>query len=180
MQVETLAKLVVVFVPLSLAAFGGTPTVFAGIQHQAVDVNHWLTGREFVEVFAVARGAPGPGSMLITLIGWKAAGWLGAITATLALYVPASILTLVVAKVWNRYRGRPWHTYVQAGLAPIAVGLILAGVLAISRVAGVGALAWSVAAATAVTMGLRPNLNPLFLLTGGAAVFIAVQAMSME
>lgn len=180
MQLETLAKLVIVFVPLSLAAFGGTPTVFAAIQHQAVDVNGWLTGREFIEVFAVARGAPGPGSMLITLIGWKAAGWLGALTATLALYVPASLLTLVVAKVWNRYRDRPWHSYVQKGIAPMAVGLILAGILVISRVAGAGVLTWSVAVGTAFIMGLRPKLNPLFLLMGGAAVFIAAQALTME
>src|SRR6185503_2438938 len=115
---DILIKLIVVFVPFSLAAIGGAPSIFASIHHESVEVQHWVTGREFVELFAVSRGAPGPGSMIVTLIGWKAAGFLGALVATLALYLPSSVLTLVVVKVWGRYSGRAWHSAVQRGLAP--------------------------------------------------------------
>src|SRR5882724_8047379 len=105
MRSDILVKLIVVFVPFSLAAVGGTPSIFASIHHEAVEVQGWVTAREFLELFAVSRGAPGPGSMLVTLIGWKAAGFIGALVATFALYLPSSILTLVVAKIWGRFSG---------------------------------------------------------------------------
>ena len=45
--------------------------------------------------------------------------------------VPSSVICYLVARVWNRYRGRPWHQAFEAGLAPIGAGLMFAGVVAI-------------------------------------------------
>jgi chromate transporter len=173
MQTDVLVKLIVVFVPFSLAAVGGTPSIFASIHHESVEVQHWVTAREFVELFAVSRGAPGPGSMLVTLIGWKAAGLLGALVATLALYLPSSVLTLMVAKVWGRYSGRPWHSAVQTGLTPVGTGLMAAGIFAIFKTAGAGTLSWTVAIGSAVLLGTQPKLHPLLLLLAGAIIFVA-------
>jgi chromate transporter len=171
---DALWSLAAVFVPFSLAAVGGTPSILAGIQHESVEVHHWLTAREFVELFAVARGTPGPGSMLVTLIGWKVAGWTGALVATLALYLPSSLVLYAVAGVWNRYRGRHWHTALQEGLAPIGAGLILAGSLVVLRIMGTGPLGWVVAVGAALVLGFMPKLNPLLLFVAGAAIFIVV------
>ena len=156
-----------VFVPFSFVSIGGGPSIFAGIQHQAVELQGWLSAREFVDLFAISRAAPGPGSMLATLIGWKLAGWPGAVTATLALFLPSSLLCYAVARVWSRHRGKPWHGALERGLTPIAVGLILAGVVAIGRMAEGGAASWAVALAATVWLLLRPKLNPLLLLGAG-------------
>jgi chromate transporter len=174
MRLDVLVSLIAVFTPLSLAAVGGVSSVFASIQHQSVEVRHWVTNREFVELFAIARGAPGPGSMLVTLIGWKAAGWAGAITATLALYLPSSLLALAVSKVWGHFAGRAWHKALQAGLAPVGTGLMIAGIAAIFQAAGTGLLSWIVAAGAALAMNFFPNISPLLLLGAGGAVFLAV------
>jgi chromate transporter len=165
--------LIAVFVPFSLVSIGGAPSIFAGIQHQSVEVYHWVTAREFVDLFAIARAAPGPGSMLVTLLGWKVAGWTGAAVATLALFIPSSLLCYGVSKLWKHYRGRHWHTAVESGLAPIGAGLILAGVFAIFRVAGAGALSWSIAGISAAILACRPKLSPLLVLLGGAIAFAA-------
>ncbi|MCB8820857.1 chromate transporter [Microvirga rosea] len=176
MRENPLWTLVVVFVPFSLVSIGGGPSIFAGIQHQSVAVYRWVTAREFVDLFAIARAAPGPGSMLVTLLGWKVAGWSGAIVATLALFVPSSLLCYGVSKMWNHYRGRHWHTALENGLAPIGAGLILAGVFAIFRVAGAGLLSWAIAGVSALILAWRPKLSPLLVLLGGAVTFAAVQA----
>ncbi|MBZ6075131.1 chromate transporter [Microvirga puerhi] len=176
MRDNPLWALIVVFVPFSLVSVGGGPSIFAGIQHQSVEVYHWVTAREFVELFAIARAAPGPGSMLVTLLGWKVAGWTGAIVATLALFVPSSVLCYGVSRVWNHYRGRNWHTALENGLAPIGAGLILAGVFAIFRIAGAGILSWAVAGSSAIVLAWRPKLNPLLILLAGAIVFVVIQA----
>jgi chromate transporter len=109
--------------------------------------------------------------MLVTLLGWKVAGWSGALVATLALFIPSSLLCYGVAKIWNHYRGRHWHTALENGLAPIGAGLILAGVFAIFRIAGAGILSWVLAGVAAAILAWRPKLNPLILLVGGAIVF---------
>ena len=64
---------------------------------------------EFIDLFALSRAAPGPVSMLITLIGWKVAGLPGASVATAALFGPSSVLCYVLARIWNAYRGKAWH-----------------------------------------------------------------------
>ena len=122
MRDNPLLALLTVFVPFSLVSFGGGPSIFAGIQHQSVDVYHWVSAREFIDLFAISRGAPGPGTMLTTLIGWKVAGWWGALVATLGLFVPSSILCYGVARVWGRYRGRRWHTAVEKSFPRSAPG----------------------------------------------------------
>jgi chromate transporter len=176
MRDNVLWTLVAVFVPFSLVSIGGGPSIFAGIQHQSVEVYHWVTEREFVDLFAIARAAPGPGSMLVTLLGWKVAGWTGAIIATLALFVPSSLLCYGVTKMWSHYRGRHWHTALENGLAPIGAGLILAGVFSIFRVAGAGVLSWAIAGGSAAILWWRPKLNPILVLAGGAIAFVALHA----
>jgi len=171
MRENPLWSVLIVFVPFSLVSIGGGPSIFAGIQHQSVEVYHWVTARDFVDLFAIARAAPGPGSMLVTLIGWKVAGWTGALVATFALIIPSSLLCYGVARIWSHYRGRYWHTALETGLAPIGAGLILAGVFIIFRIAGSGLLSWGIAGLSAAILAWRPKLNPLVLLAGGAVVF---------
>jgi len=176
MRDDVIWPLVAVFVPFSLVSIGGGPSIFAAIQHQSVDIRHWTSAREFVDIFAISRAAPGPGSMLVTLLGWKVGGWAGALTATLALFAPSSILCYAAARVWGRYRDRPWSAALEAGLAPVGAGLIFAGVLAIFRVAGAGMLSAGVGLAAAAAFWLRPRLHPLIALGVGAAIFAAVAA----
>ena len=105
----------------------------------------------------------------------KLTGDKGAIVATLALFVPASILTLAVARVYDRYRGRDWHTALEKGLAPVAVGLIFAGAISIIRLSGDGALTWAAAVGAGLTLTLRPKLHPFVVLFAGAGLFVAAQ-----
>ena len=133
---RTLVTLLFVFVPLSLVSIGGGPAVFAEMQHEAVVVHGWVTQRQFGDLFAISRAAPGPGALLATLIGWQAAGWLGALVVSLAFFLPSSIVVYVAAHFWNRLRGSAWHSAVEDGFLPIAAGLVLAGAFELSPLAG--------------------------------------------
>jgi len=178
MRDDPLLTLIVVIAPLSLLAIGGASAIYAPLQHQAVDIYRWVTGREFLEMFAIARVTPGPGSMLTTLIGWKIAGLAGALVATLALYVPCSLLCFAVARTWNRYRGTKWHTALANGLRPIGAGLMIAGGVAILRIEDSGWLGWTVAFVVMGVLLWREAMHPMILLLGGAAAFLAVRAMT--
>ena len=102
---RVLLALIFVFGPLSLLSIGGGASLLAEIEQQAVGVHHWTTQRQFADLFAISRAAPGPGTMLSALIGWKVAGWAGALTATVALYLPSSLLVYGAARMWGRWRG---------------------------------------------------------------------------
>ena len=175
---KALLALVLAFAPLSLVSIGGGPAIVAEVQHQAVAVHGWVTQREFADLFAISRAAPGPGTLLVTLIGWTVAGWQGALVVSVAFFLPSSLLVYGVAHAWNRWRGSAWHRAVEAGFAPIAAGLMLAGALAIMHTAGSGALGWAIAAAVAACRILRPSVHPLVLLGLGAAVFALARAVS--
>lgn len=173
-----LIALVSVFTPLSLVAVGGGPSIFAGIQREVVDVHQWMTGREFLHVFAISRAAPGPGSMIATLIGWDVAGLPGAIVATLALFLPTSMLCYFVVRFWFRFAGRGWHNEITLSLQPIGGGLILAGVVLIGRMSSAGVLYCSVAGLAALMFHVWPKMSPLVALTIGGLIFSTVRLVA--
>jgi chromate transporter len=168
---QTLLALAGVFVPLSLLSFGGSNVVLADIAHQSIAVHRWAGEREFADLFAISRAAPGPGSMLVALIGWKVAGVAGAVVATLSLYLPSALLVYGAAHVWGRWQGSAWHGAIERGLAPIAAGLLLSGGIAVLRLSSAGPALW-LAALLATAVLLRwPSLHPVPILLAGGAVF---------
>ena len=170
---RTLLALVLVFGPLSLFSIGGGASLLAEIEHPSGAVHHWTTQREFADLFAISRAAPGPGTMLSTLVGWKVAGWGGAVAATVALYLPSSLLVFGVSRLWGRWRGSRWHVAIERGLAPIAAGLMLAGGLAVLQAAG-GAAVWAAAAVATGVLLRWPRLNPLILFGVSGVLFALV------
>ena len=174
---DTLIALGLVFAPLSLLSFGGGNAVIADIAQQAIQVQGWTSEREFADLFALSRAAPGPGSMLAALIGWKAAGIGGAAVATIAFYVPSAALVLAVARLWARWRGSVWHTAVERGMAPLAAGLFLSGGIAVLRASPGGPAVWVAAIATTLALLRWPKLHPVPLLLGGAVLFGVLGAL---
>jgi chromate transporter len=174
---DTLIAVGLVFAPLSLLSFGGGNAVIADIAQQAIQVQGWTSEREFADLFALSRAAPGPGSMLAALIGWKAAGIGGAAVATLAFYVPSAALVLGVARLWGRWRGSVWHTAVERGMAPVAAGLFLSGGIAVLRASPGGPAVWVAAIVTTLALLRWPKMHPVPLLLGAAVLFGVLGAL---
>ena len=172
MRVSTLWALVAIFAPLSFATIGGGQGIVTEVHRQAVTVQGWIPEQVFVTDFALSRLAPGPGSLLVTLIGYQAAGWPGALIASIGIFLPSSVLLYGLARLWARYSGRPWQRAVERGLAPIAAGLILAASFTVLRATGGGWLAWVVALSSTVLLSTT-KISPFVMLALGAAAFCA-------
>jgi chromate transporter len=162
-RVSPLVTIAANFAVLSLLTFGGVTAILPEVHRVTVDVHRWLTDAEFKELFAIAQAAPGPNMLIVTLIGWQAAGLAGALVATGALCAPCCVLTYFFLRVWRRFRGTRWQRAVEAGLAPLAVGLMLATGWLLTRSTPA---AWGAHAVTAATTAvvLWTRLNPLWLL----------------
>lgn len=157
------------FVALSLVAVGGANVAIPDMHRQFVDVQQWMSGAEFVELVALAQAAPGPNVLIVTVLGWKIAGLAGALIATAAMSVPSSLLAYGVARVWQRYRHTRWHASLRDALAPITVGLVVAGGYVLTDSADES---WVDYAVTAVTVGavLASEIHPLWLLGLAGAI----------
>jgi len=157
------------FAALSLVAVGGANVVLPDMHRHFVEVQQWMSGAEFVELVAISQAAPGPNVLIVTLLGWKVAGLAGALTATVAMCVPSSLLTYGVAQVWQRYRHTRWHAVLRAALAPITVGLVLAGGYVLTESADRTWVAFAITAATVIVV-VATEIHPLWLLGLAGAV----------
>jgi chromate transporter len=171
-MLELLSQLVAVLAPLSLVAIGGGFTVIPEIHRQVVDVHGWLTAREFADLFALARALPGPNIFMVSLIGYQVAGWPGAAVSILALVGPSSLLTFVLAQSWERLGRARWRAAVTAGLAPLAIGLVLASCFILAQAADSTPAAYLATALTVLLM-LTTRLHPLVLMAAAAGLALA-------
>ena len=135
MKGTTLFHIIALFSSLSLMSIGGGNTVLPEMHLKAVSSYHWLTDQQFADVFAISQAAPGPSILIVTLIGYKAAGYFGAILATVCMVVPAGLLVFFVAQFWERAKESPVRHAVEKGLAPLTVGLVLASGYVMGRTA---------------------------------------------
>jgi chromate transporter len=169
---ETLGTLVRHFALLSLLAFGGANSVVPEMHRLAVDVHGWMSSPEFADLFAIAQAAPGPNMMIVTLVGLRAAGVPGAIVATAAMCLPSCLLTFAASRAMDRFAHSPWRAALQAGLAPVTVGLVLGTGWVLTRAADHSVAAYALTAGGAAWM-LWARWNPMWLLALGAVLGLA-------
>jgi chromate transporter len=169
---DALAALAGYFALMSLFAIGGANSAVPEMQRIAVEVEGWMTARQFADIFAIAQVTPGPNVIIVALIGYHVAGLLGALVATLAMCGPSCMFAFYVGGVWERFRTAPWRIVIQAGLIPISIGLIAASafVVASAAVPNPAAVAVTLAAAV-VTYTIR--LNPLWIFAAAALLGLA-------
>lgn len=168
-MIHQLLLLAKVFGGLSLLAFGGGNAIIPDMQRIVVDQYHWLTAREFLDLFAITRATPGPGSTIVLLIGQKLAGLPGAFVSGLAMYIPSSLLVFICARIWRQTQGSKVITILERALGPIAIGLIFASAVVLVQSTEHTILAWGATAASTLLLTMT-ELNPLIVLGMGAGV----------
>jgi chromate transporter len=159
---------------MSLFAVGGANAAIPEMHRIAVDVHHWMTDKQFADVFAISQMSPGPNVLIVTLIGYSVAGVAGALVATLAMCVPTAVLAYYVSRLFTRSSQARWPAIIQAALVPLSIGLMGASGLILALASDrnwTGALVTAVAAVVA----FATRINPLWmLLIGGCLGFAGV------
>ncbi|MBX9741994.1 MAG: chromate transporter [Chthoniobacterales bacterium] len=170
-----------IFSILSFSAFGGGNTIIPSLHEIAVVRYHWITNQEFLDLFSISKAAPGPTTLIVELIGMKATGFsagshgmfvpalLGAMIAVAAMFLPSSLLFLVVAHFWEKFQGKPWQLAIQKALMPITAGLILGSTWTVAQTALSGWLT-GVIALLGLIIILRTKTNPILIMAVAAVV----------
>ena len=123
------------------------PFLRAGVVHQ----HHWLTDGQFLDAVAMGLITPGPVVITATFIGYLAAGWQGAIVATIAIFIPIFLGVVLPGRWFIRHRDNPQIQAFVKGATAAAAGAIAGAVVVLSRQTITD---WPAAAITVVTLGL--------------------------
>ncbi len=161
--------LIRVFAYLSILTVGGGMAAFPELKVLTVDVHHWLTFPQLIHLYSVGQMAPGPNMMMIIAIGQWVAGLAGAVVVLISFFLPPAVLAFCMRRLWNRLAQWPWRTSIQRGLAPVSIGLLLAGLLTMAKGAVTGWITAALAIAVLAIL-LRSRINPALLVGAGAVV----------
>jgi chromate transporter len=134
-----------------------------------VDVHKWLDFTQLIHIYSLGQMAPGPNMMMIVVIGQWTAGFVGAIVVLIAFFGPTAVLAYIVARAWKKLEKWPWRDSIQQGLAPVSIGLLLAGCFSMAKGAVTG-LETATIAVAALLILLQYKINPALVVVGGAAV----------
>lgn len=159
-----------VFALLSVLAIGGGTAVLPEMRNLTVDGHHWLTDDQFRDIYSLGQLAPGPNMLMVIVIGYHVAGYPGALLAFAGFFLPACLITWVTSRVWDHFESSPWRLAVQRGMAPVVVGLMAAGTIAVARTAIINTKAIAIAAIVFVALYFGKKINPALLIIAGGAV----------
>ena len=131
----TLLKLMFEFIKTGLFSVGGGLATLPFL-YEMSDKTGWFSHADIADMIAVSESTPGAiGINMSTYAGFKTAGVLGGICATLALALPSVIIILIIARFLNRFRDNKLVEGAFYGLRPASIAMITAAGLNVARVA---------------------------------------------
>jgi chromate transporter len=172
LDANPLLALALTFAVMSLFAVGGANSAIPEMHRVAVEVRHWLTDKQFADVYAISQLSPGPNVLIVTLIGYAVAGVPGALVATIAMCLPTAVLALLVSRFLARSSHARWPAVLQAALVPLSIGLMGASGFILASTSDRTVVAVLITAGAAV-LAATTRLNPLWMLLAGACLGFA-------
>jgi chromate transporter len=165
-----------IFLRIGAVTFGGGYVMVPLIESEVVHARGWLTHREFVEAFALGQITPGPVLVTATFIGYRVAGTLGALVATVSIFLPSLVLTVVAGSSLRRFRANRQVQAFLRGVTPAVVGLLVAAAWGAGR-AGIHTWVGLTIALLAAAALLRFRPNPFLVMLGAAGLRFLVSLL---
>ena len=172
-KLSLLVTLAAIFLRIGSVTFGGGLVMVPLIESEVVNTHHWLTHQEFADAFALGQITPGPVLITATFVGYRVAGTLGALIATISIFLPAFLITLAAGSSLRRFRNNKQVQSFLQGVAPAVVGLLVAAGLSIGR-AGIHTWIGLTIMLLAMFTLVRYRPNPFWVIFGAGVLRIAI------
>lgn len=128
-------ELITTFFKIGAFSFGGGYAMIPLIQTE-IEKHGWMSATEFIDIIAIAEMTPGPIAVnSATFVGYKSAGLLGGVIATIGVALPSLLLILLVSQVFFKYQNHPTNKMIFYGIRPVIVGLISTAAITVSKTA---------------------------------------------
>lgn len=165
------------FLKLGTIVYGSGYVLLAFLRADLVDDRHWLTARQLVDAVAIGQFTPGPVFTTATFIGYVVAGVPGGLVATLAIFLPAFVLSAVVYALLPRLRRSPWASAFLDGVTVAGLGLMAGVTVQLGRVVIVDVFT-AIVSVIAFVVLRRFQPNSVWLVLGGAVLGLGVRGLS--
>lgn len=167
-----------IFLRIGAVTFGGGFVMIPHIEAEVVSHHGWLTHQEFADATALGQITPGPVLITATFIGYRVAGTLGALCATVSVFLPAFLMTIAAGSSLRRFRSNRQVQAFLRGVTPAVVGLLVAAAWSIGR-AGIHSWIGVAIALLCIAALLRFRINAVWIIFGaGFARFLVGTFMS--
>lgn len=165
-----LLKLFTTFFKIGLFSFGGGFAMIPLIQREVIDRHKWIDEKDFLDMLVLAQSTPGPIAVNTSVfVGYKVAGTVGAIMATLGTVLPSFMVILLLALFFAEVRENRYVDAAFRAMRPAVVALIVAPLIGLVK--GMKWYLMGVAAAVAVAVWYF-GFSPAYLI--GASLVIGV------
>jgi chromate transporter len=121
---KELFQLALLMSKIDLIAFGGGFASVPLMFHEIVEVRSWMDAPTFLNGIVLGQFTPGPIVITATFVGYLLQGPLGAVIATIAMFLPSFLVLVGIAPWFDRVRSSPWFTKVIGGILCSFVGLL--------------------------------------------------------
>jgi chromate transporter len=154
--------------------FGSGLVIVPFLKTYVVDQYHWLGNREFLDAVAIGMISPGPVVITATFVGYVVGGLAGAVAATLGIFSPAVLFTVLATPLLLRYgQNRRLQGFIR-GVTVTVVGVLVGTTYLVARTAIGDVLTAAIALLSlAVLVWWRKCPDPL-LVAVGAVIGLAM------
>jgi chromate transporter len=126
---DVLAQILVFFTKAGAFVFGSGLAIIPFLQQGVVQQFGWLNEHQFLDAVAVAMITPGPVVITVAFIGFLVAGLPGAVLASIGIFLPVYLFTIIPAPWFKRHRDNPQLKAFVDGATAAATGAITGAVL---------------------------------------------------
>jgi chromate transporter len=172
-----LAPLFLVFLKLGVVVFGSGYVLVAFLKADLVDRLHWITTPQLLDAITAGQLTPGPVFATATFLGYLLHGWLGAVLATVAIFLPSFFMAGIVGALAGRIRQSLLASAFLDGVNAAAVALMAAVALILGRATLLDGWTWALGLAS-VALLLRFRVNATWLILGGAGLGILLHGVT--
>jgi chromate transporter len=168
------AKIFWFFFKTGMLVFGSGLVIVPFLKTYIVDQYRWLDNRQFLDSVAIGMISPGPVVITATFVGFLLNGWAGATAATIGMFAPAVLLTVLATPLLLRYgRSRRLRGFIR-GITVTVVGVLVGTTFLVGRTAITDWPTAAVAVLTLAALFLWKRLpEPLLVALGGVLGIVA-------
>jgi chromate transporter len=131
---KNLLEIAKVFLKLGSISFGGPAAHTAMMEEEIVRKRKWITHSHFLDLLGATNIIPGPNSTEMTMhCGYEKGGWKGLFVAGLAFIIPAVLITLIFAVLYEKFGQLPAIEPFIYGIKPAVIAIILVAVINLGK-----------------------------------------------
>lgn len=155
-----------IFFKIGAIIFGGGYASIPFIKQEVVDLRNWLSAKEFIDGVALGQVTPGPVAITATFVGYKVLGVIGAIIATIGVFLPSFLLLLLLIHIYNRIAQQPIVQGFITGVKPAIVGMLFSATVFIGSKSIID-YRTAILAVISFILLYRFKVDPIWLILGG-------------